>query len=209
MRKPVLLRKDSYQRSQWKNGLGHTDQIAIEPPDANLRAGDYAWRVSTAEIAADSDFSLFPDHDRALVILAGEGVRLTHRDEESEFADTIELQALEPYEFPGDVRSRCELVRGPVKDLSVFFRKVLAPPSIEVVPLDAEAVWEWVPTASWNLLHAARGSFEVAVSEDETVTLAEGDTFRLDGASEDQAEAFPVVPHGPGSALVSIRLWNA
>lgn len=209
MRRPVLITPDAYQRSLWKNGLGHTDQIAIEPPQADLRRGDYLWRISSAEIAADSDFSLFPEHDRALVILDGEGVRLTHRDEESEFTDTMELRPFEPYEFPGDVRSRCELIHGKVRDLSIFYRKHLAPPSLEMVRLESEAVWEWVPTARWNLLFAARGNFEVALDENETITFTEGATLRVDGASEDCAEPFPVVPHGTESVLIAIRLWDA
>src|SRR5207253_2061990 len=72
---PFLVRRDSYPRSLWRNGLGHTDQIAIEPPTAKLAAGDYLWRISTAQIARGSEFSLFPEHDRILVILAGAGVR--------------------------------------------------------------------------------------------------------------------------------------
>jgi environmental stress-induced protein Ves len=165
--------------------------------------------VSSASISTASDFSIFPDHDRALVILSGAGVRLTHRDEESGFAETVDLPPLEPYEFPGDIRSRCDLLDGPVRDLSVFFRKGEMSTSLEIVPFDSETVWEWNTRATSNLLFAVRGGFEIALSEDETQTLAAGDTVRWDHAGEDDPAVFPVVPHGADSVLISISLWRS
>ncbi|RYZ62872.1 MAG: HutD family protein, partial [Proteobacteria bacterium] len=111
-----LLTPDRYSRAKWKNGLGHTDQIAIYPENADLRKSDFLWRISTARIENSSDFSIFPDHDRNLIVLEGQGMRLTHTFPESDSADTVELPKLEPYEFPGDVPSRCELMGGPIQD---------------------------------------------------------------------------------------------
>jgi environmental stress-induced protein Ves len=209
MNRPELLKQDAYQRSQWKNGLGYTDQIAIEPADAKLQLGNYLWRVSSASISTASDFSIFPDHDRALVILSGTGVRLTHRDEEGGFSETVDLPPLEPYEFPGDIRSRCDLLGGPVRDLSVFFRKGEVSTSLEIVPFESETVWEWNPRATSNLLFAVRGGFEIALSEDETHSLVAGDTVRWDHSGPHDPKVFPVVPHTADSVLVSISLWGA
>lgn len=204
---PILIRKDSFQRALWKNGLGHTDQIGIEPTDARLQQGNYLWRVSSARITSASDFSIFPDHDRGLVILEGAGVRLTHRDEESDFVDTVDLPPLEPYEFPGDIRSRCELIDGPVQDLSVFFRKGDVVATMDVVNFDSEEPWQWEPDAKWNLLFAARGNFEVAVSETAMISVTEGDAVRFD-RDGNQENLFPVVPHFAGAALIHIKIWN-
>jgi environmental stress-induced protein Ves len=214
MNRPELLSKESYQRSQWKNGLGHTDQIAIEPPDAKLQLGNYLWRMSSASIATASDFSIFPDHDRALMILSGAGIRLTHKDEESGFTDTVELPPFEPYEFPGDIRSRCDLLDGPVRDLSIFFRKGEVSASLEVVRFDEDTVWEWNARANTNLLFAVRGGFEVALSDEETQTLPEGDTLRLDhpdhgSGGETESVTYPVVPHSADSVIVAISLWTS
>ena len=103
--------------------MGWTDQIAISPATADLRRGDFDWRVSTARVAQSADFSPFADHDRVLVTLEGAGARLSHSFEESEEPDHVELPAWEPYEFPGDVPTRCELMDGPIQDFSVFVRK--------------------------------------------------------------------------------------
>ncbi len=206
MNRPILVPKTSYTRLQWKNGLGYTDQIGIEPVGADLRAGNYDWRISTASITNASDFSVFPDHDRALVILNGGGLRLFHKDEE--FEDSVELPPFEIYEFPGDIRSRCELIDGPVQDLSVFFRKGVTNAEVEVVRISEETAWNWTPRANWNYLVAIAGDFEVCTVGEETETLARGNAFTYAGPATDEELSFPVVPHGSGSVLVSIALWK-
>lgn len=209
MNQPILLPKSAFTRSLWKNGLGHTDQIAIEPPSADLKKGDYLWRISSATIAQASPFSVFPDHDRALVILNGTGLKLVHTDEG--FEEAVELPPLEPYEFPGDIQSRCELLDGPVRDLSVFFRKGMVSTSIEVIRIPEETAWDWIPEARWNFLFSVRGNFEVCTEGDQTETLLEGDGFQNSNSPETAtAEAhatYPVVPHGSDSVLIHISIW--
>lgn len=199
--------QSEFARSLWKNGLGHTDQIAIEPKDADLRKGNYLWRISSAAIENASDFSIFPDHDRALVVLSGTGLHLSHRDVENDYHDTVDLPPLEPYEFPGDIQSSCKLIDGPVKDLSVFFKKGVISASIEIVSLDGESAWNWAPEAHWNFVFAARGNFEVASTEEETETLMKGDAFLAENANADP-ESYPIVAHEAGAVLISVRLWN-
>jgi len=209
---PTLIPKSAFIRALWKNGLGYTDQIAIEPPTADLRLANYLWRISSASITNASTFSVFPDHDRVLVILSDTGVRIIHTDDG--FEDAQEVPPLEPYEFPGDIQSRCELLDGPVKDFSVFFRKGEINATVEVIPLNEETVWKWEPTAHWNFIFSARGNFEVCTEDGVTQTLVEGDAFRLDSASNDFSDGieenlfYPVVSHGNHSSLISIRLWR-
>ncbi len=200
-----MISKNTFTRAQWKNGLGYTDQIAIEPAGSDLRAGNYLWRMSSASIANASEFSIFPDHDRALVILEGAGVRLFHTDEG--FEDSVDLPPLEPYEFPGDIKSRCELLDGPIRDLSIFFRKGVVSASVDVIRIEADTVWNWENRAAWNFIFGVRGDFEVCTSEEVTETLASGDAFRVDGTESGEA-SYPVVPHGAGSILVSLSLWR-
>jgi environmental stress-induced protein Ves len=54
----------------WKNGLGVTTEIAIEPAGATLDHFD--WRLSMARIDASGPFSSFPNIDRLLMVLDGE-----------------------------------------------------------------------------------------------------------------------------------------
>src|SRR5258707_14720415 len=68
-----VLSPSDYRRMPWKNGGGHTHEIAAHPEGAGMAA--FAWRVSIAEIAQDGPFSSFPGVDRTLVLLAGNGGR--------------------------------------------------------------------------------------------------------------------------------------
>ena len=58
----------------WKNGGGVTRDVAIAPPDAGLDTFD--WRISFADVASDGPFSPFPDIDRTLTVVDGEGLAL-------------------------------------------------------------------------------------------------------------------------------------
>ncbi|MCM2323783.1 MAG: HutD family protein [Oligoflexia bacterium] len=175
-----VLSQADYRRATWKNGLGHTDQIGIFPQDAQLQRGDFLWRLSSARIEQAAPFSLFPQHDRFLVILRGAGVRLTHCfDETAE--EPVEVRRYAPYEFPGDVPSRCELLDGPVTDFSVFIRKGEAEAAVEMVTLAPGETFVWTPERRWNFIFAAEGGFEAFVpGSEKALRVPEGDTLRAE-----------------------------
>ncbi|AZR35600.1 HutD/Ves family protein [Xanthomonas vasicola] len=71
-----------YRRERWRNQLGWTREI--------LRLGDtdeWALRLSIAEIEQDAAFSAFAGIDRELVLLRGNGMRLTFGNRDAD-ADT-------------------------------------------------------------------------------------------------------------------------
>jgi environmental stress-induced protein Ves len=193
----TALPRETYARSTWKNGLGWTDQIAIHPPGATLQAGDFAWRVSTAQIAQGSPFSPFPAHDRLLVILDGEGVRLSHEyepPESGEPPEVVELGPGEPYEFPGDIPTRCTLRGGPVRDLSVFFRK--GEWQVEAECLDLREDYAWEPRAQTELLVVFEGQVRAGGQ-----IAADGGSLRLQAH-----DAAPLTLETTGALVVLIRI---
>jgi hypothetical protein len=195
-----IIRRESYKRATWKNGLGFTDEIAIYPEDATLQKGDFLWRISSARIEKASPFSLFPNHDRTLVILQGAGVRLLHTYEPGEEPEVVELTPLEPYEFPGDVPSRCELIEDGVTDLSVFVRSAEAEGQTEVRAVDDSEPFDWVPTGRWCFAYVTDGEFEVfAPGAGDVLQLHEGDTLQLELPSGD-----PVRFHGSGALVLVV-----
>ena len=56
----------------WKNGGGETAEIAVFPEGACY--DDFHWRLSMARIAADGPFSTFPNVDRTLALIEGNGM---------------------------------------------------------------------------------------------------------------------------------------
>lgn len=102
----------------WKNGGGQTAEIAVSPAGADFAGFD--WRISTAIVASDGPFSLFPDVDRVLAVLEGGPMRLDIAGQSHVLtADSLALA------FPGDVPSAAELTEGPILDFNVMTRRPL------------------------------------------------------------------------------------
>jgi environmental stress-induced protein Ves len=111
----TLLPANEYRRERWKNGLGWTREILRSPATGDA----WDWRVSIAEVDKDGPFSAFPDCDRELVLLAGEGMRL-HFDD----GDCVTL--LPPHSrhrFAGERALTAELLSGPTHDFNVMWRR--------------------------------------------------------------------------------------
>ena len=193
------IEPSQYQRATWKNGLGFTDQIAIHPPGADLRRGDFLWRISSARIERSSPFSAFPEHDRILVVLEGEGVRLSHDFGEGGESDRVDLPALEPYEFPGDIATHCELMGGPIRDLSIFINKGRVSAMADVHRIDEEVHLE--PQAATIFVHVVRGAIEL-----NGLRAGQGATLRADLGANDNSQLLTLKAIEAGSVAVVIQL---
>lgn len=112
----AVLRAAQRAAVPWKNGGGLTREVAVHPRGSDFASFD--WRVSIAEIAAPGPFSVFPDIDRRMVVLAG---RLTLAiDGSVPLTLTTESPAVA---FAGDVAAFAEPHGGPVVDLNVMTRR--------------------------------------------------------------------------------------
>jgi environmental stress-induced protein Ves len=112
-----LIRASDCRITPWKNGGGSTTEIAAEPSGASLDAFD--WRVSMASVAADGPFSEFPDIDRSLAVVKGNGLALTIGG-----AAAVTLGCgSDPISFAGDVATSARLIAGDIIDLNVMTRR--------------------------------------------------------------------------------------
>lgn len=114
-----ILRKESFRTMPWKNGGGETTEIAVFPQDAGM--DNFLWRVSMARVATDGPFSSFPEIDRSLTLLEGEGMMLRMAGR-SDVHMTVQSP---PCAFPGDVATEGVLINGPILDLNVMTRRGL------------------------------------------------------------------------------------
>lgn len=174
------LPQASYRRSTWKNGLGFTDEISIHPEGSEFKNSDFLWRLSTARIEKSSPFSVFPDHDRILVLVDGPGMRLTHTFDEGVSEEVVDLSLLEPYEFPGDIASRCELESAGVTDFSVFFKKGEVEASVEVLEVADEEL-AFTPRGRVDFLFVASGTVDVESSRG-TTRMQRGDAMKFENS---------------------------
>lgn len=142
-----IVRFDELKAMPWKNGLGITREIAVEPPGASV--DDFLWRVSIADVDTASPFSRFPGIDRTIVLLQGDGFTMT-LDSEHEHALTTPF---EPFAFPGEAQVEVTLAGGATRDFNLMVRRGAVHGRIDVVHGPGH-----VEVHDVALLHLARGT---------------------------------------------------
>src|SRR5262245_33574184 len=100
----------------WKNGLGTTREIAIDPPGAAMGDTTFRWRLSIADVAQSGPFSAFPGIDRTIMVIKGNGMVLSVAGRPAQRLD----RRFVPYEFSGDAATECELIDGPIQDFNLM-----------------------------------------------------------------------------------------
>lgn len=157
-----ILKSDEYRRMPWRNGRGETAEVAISPTGATL--DDFDWRVSMARIDGHGPFSIFPQADRTLAVLRGDGLWLSIAG-----SAPVELtRDSEPLSFPGDVAVRATLLGAPVTDLNVMTRREHSTHSMRRLRIAGSVE---VPLAApLALLVCAVGSLQIEMNA-ETGTL--------------------------------------
>lgn len=129
----------------WKNGLGFTTELFIDPPGADFTREAFSVRFSSAAIASkESTFSLFPGYHRVLVVLDG-SIRLRHNDDN----DWTVLPPLHPHHFDGGVATRCELTDAAVTDFNI---------------MSPDSDWTATVISGPQTAHFAKGDFVFVVS---------------------------------------------
>jgi len=111
--KKTVITKDQIKVMPWKNGAGQTAEIDIQPAGRDFRNSDFDWRLSSAHIEDENQFSQFPGYNRILTVLSGEGLILNSQ----------ELGPFEVFEFEGEDKIECSLIENPVEDLGVIFKR--------------------------------------------------------------------------------------
>ncbi len=167
----TLLKASAGRRVRWKNDGGWTTEIARDPADS---AAEFRWRVSIADIEADGPFSEFPDIERELILLAGNGIELDIGDE-----PPLRLgERFQRARFAGEAQVECRLIAGPTRDFNVMTRRgdvraeLLARPLVGSMVLFAETDVVWIVHALSGRAEARAGDAEAAIEP--------GDTLRID-----------------------------
>lgn len=117
---PTMQRFDlaAVPPTPWKNGGGHTRELACWPLGATMDG--FEWRVSVATIAASGPFSAFAGIDRQIMLLDGDGVHLRSKDGSLEHRLDRRWQ---PLAFSGDVAVDCTLLGGTSTDFNLMLRR--------------------------------------------------------------------------------------
>lgn len=113
-----VIQQSEYSCMPWKNGLGETFEIVVNQNQQGQR-----FRISQATVVEDGIFSDFSGLDRTLVLLSGEGMRLSHRSVEDISTHTQLNAALDIARFAGGDHTYAELTNGRIEDLNIMVRE--------------------------------------------------------------------------------------
>lgn len=179
----MIIRLQDCPSQPWKNGLGSTREIAVQPSSDG--SGDFLWRVSIAEVDSAAPFSSFPGIDRQIVLLDGNGFMMA-LDHGRTHALTTPFA---PFAFAGESKVAVSLVDGPTRDFNLMVRRTQARGDVQV--------WQQpgalLPDPSTVLVYCAQGVIETTAGP-----LYAGDTWRSSPMN-------PVKLH-PGALALAVRV---
>ncbi len=112
----TILSPETFKTIPWKNGSGHTTELAINS-GGNL--DNFDWRLSIASVVNDGDFSNFSGYQRNLVLIQGEGLTLDHRNGDIDKLTNL----LDIAHFDGGSKTYGSLVNGSIKDLKIMTKQ--------------------------------------------------------------------------------------
>ncbi|MEO8779551.1 MAG: HutD family protein [Rhodanobacter sp.] len=158
----MIIRLADCPPRPWKNGLGRTHEIAVQPSAAG--ADDFRWRVSMAEVDRAVPFSRFPGVDRHIVLLDGAGFTMTLDDSHRHALTT----RFAPFAFPGESKVDVALAAGATRDFNLMVRRTHGRGDVQV--------WRGLATRAIDptaiLVFCARGEIDTAEGR-----LGAGDTW--------------------------------
>jgi uncharacterized protein len=185
---PSIIRAAECPPQAWKNGLGTTREIAVQPSEDE--SGDFLWRVSIAEVDSAAPFSVFPGIDRHIALLDGHGFHMTLDDGRVHALTT----PFAPFAFEGEAKAAVALVDGPTRDFNLMVRRARARGEV----LLWSGAGSYPPDPAIVLVYAARGDIETAAG-----VLHTGDAWRAGDAV--QSERLVLRDHALALAIRIIR----
>lgn len=108
-----ILKRHEYKRSLWKNGQGSTEEIFISPESAKFPEDNFVFRLSSASIECQNEFSTFLGYQRLLTVIEGKGLLL---NDEALFKNEV-------LKFSGSEKMKCHPCSSKVLDLGLIFNE--------------------------------------------------------------------------------------
>lgn len=100
-----------FKEMPWKNGGGVTTELFCKIDQDNR----LLFRISMAKVSSNGPFSFFPHINRALLLLSGNGFKLSGTKTQT----TLTLNSPALY-FSGEEAIECELIEGECLDFNVM-----------------------------------------------------------------------------------------
>jgi len=173
-----LIRADQYTKMLWKNGAGFTLEIARSQGE-----GDFEWRISMADVTTSGPFSLFPNKQRIISVLDGQGMVLQVDDLAAKTLNQGDIFA-----FHGESQVQSELVDGAIRDLNLIYDPAKFHARFQRV--DSTEAQTFLSSADLIFIFNQGGETEVNV-DDHSVQLAAHETLKIEKITAITSVRFP------------------
>ena len=169
-----LLKPSDYITMPWKNGQGSTAQIHLVPESAQFPQDEFLWRISSAQVSGENQFSQFPGYDRWLSVWQGAGLLLNEQ----------KLEAFAPRLFAGETPIHCQPLSSDVIDLGAIFRRGQVTAQMTAEHLASQQSRSFTLAQGSHYFFCAQGHLAI-----ETLSANSGSTLHIDVPSEDRLDA--------------------
>lgn len=145
-----------YRRLRWRNGLGWTREIHVAAAPHGVDADAWDWRLSIAEIEADTPYSTFPGVEREQVLLSGDGLAL-------DFGGDDQRPLFPPHgrqRFSGEASVRARLQGARAEVFNLMWRPGRVQPRLWHRPLVGSMLLFVEPGSSWAV-HVVAGTLTI------------------------------------------------
>lgn len=114
---------EDFKLMPWKNGGGTTLELFClrSPQDEIL------FRLSSADVKQEGPFSIFPNIERILFLISGNGFKLKFSD-----FDLTMSTPLTPITFAGEETIHCELIDGACTDFNIMTDRRFGTSELEI-----------------------------------------------------------------------------
>lgn len=173
-----VLKADQYTKMLWKNGAGYTLEIARSQGEI-----EFDWRISMADVTTSGPFSLFPNKQRIITVLDGQGIVL-HVDD----LPARSLKLGDIFAFHGESQVHSELVDGAIRDLNLIYDPAKFHARFQRV--DGTEAQTFLSSADLIFIFNSGSDTEVAIG-DTTFVLTANETLKIKKTTAITSVHFP------------------
>lgn len=178
MNSAKVLNKEQFTKMAWKNGKGETLELVRQDDELGM-----AYRISQAQVIENGEFSSFEGLQRFLVLIAGNGITLTHHSLQCSSHNQLN-QLLDIASFDGAATTTAQLTAGAITDLNIMFRaedyqaQVSAAYPAQEMAIAASAVCYFYANQA-SVLYLAQTEQDIALAASSLLTMEPAKNYSL------------------------------
>ncbi len=190
-----------YRVTPWKNGKGESTEIAIFPEKASFAADPFLWRLSSAKVLEEGEFSYFPEYDRYLTLFKGPFLDISIGDQ-----PPYRMSPGKVLLFRGEEKVFARPAPGGVVDLNLIFRRSIIKARFHLLDLTDRSPHLYSFSAKWSFIFGVFSSTVIRAHLGSKVEIHEGQTLLVSELNSSMESRFQFTAQQGSSKIAIIEL---